>query len=222
MDYTYEDTNSGIQFTSVKLPQTLFNEGPLGIKYSENGNNSEGQKGIKYNGNGIESVVPFINAVDIDWNGANVGENIKLNTTGDLLNWIEETSNNLAQKDTQLEQRINNLENQEEEEDQEINLDEISGTTLSYENGKINNLVSDNILTEDIKVSGTAEINNSNIRNLQSENITTDYLTVNKSANFFEITVDKIKSVQGIQINSAANCIISLNSSLLRLISFLK
>ena len=204
---TYKDTNSGIQFTSVKLPQTLFNEGPLGIKYSENGNNSEGQKGIKYNGNGIESVVPFINAVDIDWNGANVGENIELNTTGDLLNWIEGTSNNLAQKDTQLEQRISNLENQDEE-DQEINLDEISGTTLSYENGEINNLTSNNILTENIKVSGTAEINNSSIRNLQSENITTDYLTVNKSANFFEITVDKIKSVQGIQINSAANCVI--------------
>ena len=31
----------------------------------------------------------FINAVDIDWNGAQVEENVTLNSTGDLLSWIK-------------------------------------------------------------------------------------------------------------------------------------
>lgn len=30
-----------------------------------------------------------INAVDIDWNGAQVEENVIINTTGELLNWIK-------------------------------------------------------------------------------------------------------------------------------------
>ena len=35
---------------------------------------------------GVES---FINAVEIDWNGAEVEENVVINTTGELLSWIQ-------------------------------------------------------------------------------------------------------------------------------------
>ena len=31
----------------------------------------------------------IVNAVDIAWNGAQVEDNVTLNTTGDLLNWIK-------------------------------------------------------------------------------------------------------------------------------------
>lgn len=80
-------SDNGINFQSVKLPQTLFKEGPLGIVPSNTGDNSEGSKGITYNGEEITSVTPFINAVDIDWNDAQVnGESLK--TTGQLLNII--------------------------------------------------------------------------------------------------------------------------------------
>ena len=33
----------------------------------------------------LEDIVPVINAVEIDWNGAVVGENKTLNTTGEVL-----------------------------------------------------------------------------------------------------------------------------------------
>lgn len=33
----------------------------------------------------LEDIVPVVNAVEIDWNGAVVGENKTLNTTGEVL-----------------------------------------------------------------------------------------------------------------------------------------
>ena len=33
---------------------------------------------------------PVVNAVSIDWNGAEVDENVVINTTGQLLSWIKE------------------------------------------------------------------------------------------------------------------------------------
>ena len=33
---------------------------------------------------------PIINAVSIDWNGAEVDEDVVINTTGELLTWIKE------------------------------------------------------------------------------------------------------------------------------------
>ena len=77
----YIDDNN-IKFTEVKLPETLFTSGPLGIKGR-----------IKKDGVQASQVVdndksPLINAVDIDWNGVDVGEEV-LRTTGDLISWIK-------------------------------------------------------------------------------------------------------------------------------------
>ena len=36
----------------------------------------------------------IINAVDIDWNGAQVEENVTINSTGDLLSWIKTKGGN--------------------------------------------------------------------------------------------------------------------------------
>lgn len=42
---------------------------------------------------------PLINAVDIDWNGAEVDSNTTINTTGDLLSWIKDNQLNEEQKE---------------------------------------------------------------------------------------------------------------------------
>lgn len=147
-------------FESVKIPQTYFKNGPLGIYPQEEGDNSEGSKGIIYNNDEITQVVPFINAVDIDWNKANVGENGQIKTTADLLNWIENDALDLRSVMFKLAK---------------------SGSIILCDEAYI--------------------------KNLWSKNINTDYLTVNKAAHFFELIVDQMRSVQGTQINTAANCV---------------
>ena len=84
----------------------------------------------------------------------------------------------------------------------------IEGDELNYGTGHISNLDSTDISTNTLTVKDTATIENIINNNLQSKNIVTDYLTVNKSAHFFELVIDKIRSVQGTQINTAANCIV--------------
>lgn len=72
---TYNDGK--IEYSDVKIPQTIFKQGPLGVENS-----------ITYNGDSITSIQPkVINAVDIDWNGAQVNGRV-LKKTGDLLDWI--------------------------------------------------------------------------------------------------------------------------------------
>jgi len=83
-------TKDGIIFESVKIPQTLFKEGPLGIIPTYKGENAEGNKGITYSNDTVTEAVPFINAVDIDWNGAKVSSDKTINNTSELLNWIKE------------------------------------------------------------------------------------------------------------------------------------
>lgn len=87
------------------------------------------------------------------------------------------------------------------------NISEINGSSLSYDTGKINDLETENIKAKTLDVYDTANIYNLINDYLQSKEITTDYLTVNKSAHFFELIIDKMRSVQGTQINTAANCI---------------
>ena len=84
----------------------------------------------------------------------------------------------------------------------------IEGKYLNYEAGEISDLKSSNIETNELKVNDTATIENIVNNILSSKNITTDYLTVNKSAYFFELVIDKIRSIQGTQINTAANCVL--------------
>lgn len=82
------------------------------------------------------------------------------------------------------------------------------GENLHYDEGYIGKLTSDEMTTNKLTVNDLAQIKQLIADYIQSENITTDYLTVNKSAHFFELVVDKIRSVQGTQINTAANCVI--------------
>ena len=77
-------TQDGIQFTTVLKGQSLPN------KYG-NGNNGE------FADAATDGVEPFINAVEIDWNGAvlpngNIGNatSVTINSTGDLLKLIDD------------------------------------------------------------------------------------------------------------------------------------
>lgn len=90
----------------------------------------------------------------------------------------------------------------------EGNISKLNGTELYYDNGRIDALTSEDIATKKLKVSQDANIQNLIADYIKSNNITTDYLTVNKSAHFFELIIDKIRSVQGTQLNTAANCVI--------------
>ena len=42
---------------------------------------------------------PLINAIDIDWNSANVGNNKVINTTGELISWIKDNQLSEEQKE---------------------------------------------------------------------------------------------------------------------------
>lgn len=87
------------------------------------------------------------------------------------------------------------------------NIDYLNGTTVNYNTGIINKLNSNDIDTNNITVTDTANIDTIINNNLSSKNISTDFLTVNRQAHFFELIVDKMRSVEGTQINTAANCV---------------
>lgn len=85
-------------------------------------------------------------------------------------------------------------------------ISKLNGNDLKYENGVISNLTSDSIETGKLKASDI-EATNATIDNIISKNITTEYLTVTKQAHFFELVIDKIKSVGGQIILTPASCI---------------
>lgn len=77
----YKDSKSGISFLEVPEIGAEIPGGPLGISntYHKNGDTIES----------IDEDGKVINAVDIDWNGAEVGDGVYLHTTGEVLNWIK-------------------------------------------------------------------------------------------------------------------------------------
>lgn len=85
---------------------------------------------------------------------------------------------------------------------------EVNGTDLIYKNGSIDELQSDTITTNKLTANDQANIKNLISEYISSTDIVTDNLTVNKTAHFFELIVDKIRSVQGTQMNTAANCVV--------------
>ena len=87
-------------------------------------------------------------------------------------------------------------------------INKVQGDELDYAYGNIDELASSNINTTKLTVKDEANIKNLINEYLKTNEIVTDYLTVNKSAHFFELVVDKIRSVQGTQMNTAANCVI--------------
>ena len=86
------------------------------------------------------------------------------------------------------------------------NIGTVYGDTLAYSTGNIDDLTSSDIKTSKLNVTDTATINNLIAEYMQSKDIVTDNLTVNKTAHFFELIIDKINSVGGTIINTAANC----------------
>ena len=64
-------TNNGITFSTITVGSQLED------KYS-NGNNGD------FSMASMLGVQPFVNAVEIDWNGAQLGDK-EINTTGELL-----------------------------------------------------------------------------------------------------------------------------------------
>ena len=87
-------------------------------------------------------------------------------------------------------------------------INKVQGDQLDYSYGNIDELASSNINTTKLTVKDEANIKNLINEYLKTNEIVTDKLTVNKSAHFFELVVDKIRSVQGTQMNTAANCVI--------------
>ena len=87
-------------------------------------------------------------------------------------------------------------------------INKVQGDELVYKYGNIDELASSNINTTKLTVKDEANIKNLINEYLKTNEIVTDKLTVNKSAHFFELVVDKIRSVQGTQMNTAANCVI--------------
>lgn len=87
----------------------------------------------------------------------------------------------------------------------EGNISKVQGVDLMYENGVIHTLKTDSMSSESIDAN-IAKLNELNAGKITSSEITTDYLTVTKSAHFFELIIDKIRSVGGTQIMTAANC----------------
>ena len=84
----------------------------------------------------------------------------------------------------------------------------LRGDNLNYSTGTIGDLDSNNIHTNSLTVDDTATIRNIFNNYLNSKEIVTDNLTVNKSAHFFEVVIDKIRSVGGTIINTATSCIL--------------
>ena len=83
----------------------------------------------------------------------------------------------------------------------------LSGNELKYNSGYIGTLNSDDISSKKITTDELEAIN-AYIDTLNSREITTEYLTVTKQAHFFELVIDKIKSVGGNIILTPASCII--------------
>ena len=87
MEKVLKYTEKEVNFDSVKIPQILYEHGPLGRKGK-----------IEYNDDEVTYIddKPFINAVDIDWNGIEVENNNRINTTADLINWIKNKISNTS------------------------------------------------------------------------------------------------------------------------------
>ena len=90
LEYNESVNGNIIEFDSVKVPQTLFEQGPIGLKNR-----------ITHNGENVTEInelLPFINSIDIDWNGVKVknssGNDININTTAELINWIQNLQSN--------------------------------------------------------------------------------------------------------------------------------
>ena len=86
-------------------------------------------------------------------------------------------------------------------------ISKLSGDSLEYKTGYIGTLASDEITSKKLTVDDLSAIKGW-IETLNSKKITTEYLTVTKQAHFFELIIDKIRSVGGQLIITPASCVI--------------
>ena len=89
----------------------------------------------------------------------------------------------------------------------EGSINKLSGDVFNFNSGYVGSLASDSISTKKLKAEDIEAVN-AFISTLQSKEITTEYLTVTKQAHFFELVIDKIRSVGGQLILTPASCII--------------
>lgn len=83
----------------------------------------------------------------------------------------------------------------------------ISGNSLKYNTGYIGEFASDTISTGKL-TADDIDVTKAWIETLNSKYITTEYLTVTRQAHFFELIIDKIRSVGGQIIITPASCIV--------------
>lgn len=86
-------------------------------------------------------------------------------------------------------------------------ISKLSGGSLEYNTGYIGTLAADEITSKKLSVDDLSAIKGW-IETLNSKEITTEYLTVTKQAHFFELIIDKIRSVGGQLIITPASCVI--------------
>ena len=73
-------TDNGIKFGDIKTIGHASGSFAGKANYTVNGSNANSLKGGE-----IDTAIQSFNAIEIDWNGAVVGENKTLNTTGEVL-----------------------------------------------------------------------------------------------------------------------------------------
>ena len=83
----------------------------------------------------------------------------------------------------------------------------LMGNKLQYNTGLFGDVEADTINAKKIQTDDLESLH-AYIKELQSKEITTEYLTVTKQAHFFELLIDKIRSVGGQLIITPASCII--------------
>ena len=92
--------DNNVTYTNVLTPNIYLNvNGPLSAKKSYRFDENE---------NIIHRQSDFlVNAIDIHWNGATIGDTV-INTTDDLLKWISDTKSQVNPVDSE---KLDNLEN---------------------------------------------------------------------------------------------------------------
>lgn len=86
-------------------------------------------------------------------------------------------------------------------------VNKISGDNLKYAYGDFGEIKADKVGTKELTTDDLNAVKGW-IGTLNSKSITTEYLNVTKQAHFFELVIDKIRSVGGQMIMTAANCVV--------------
>ena len=86
-------------------------------------------------------------------------------------------------------------------------VNKISGDNLKYAYGDFGEIKADKVGTKELTTEDLNAVKGW-IGTLNSKSITTEYLNVTRQAHFFELVIDKIRSVGGQMIMTAANCVV--------------